>query len=360
LVNPHIRTPYVYQYNLNIQQQLPGGMVLETGYVGYDAHKLTSLVDINPFPLGSNTRIYDPDSTNSLFSNLLEFNNVSVANYNALQVSLTRRYADSKVGSAFYTFAYTWSHELDNASGFRQRNSQVPYYDEHYFWASGDTDVRQVISFSGGWDLPFDRAWTGGPKFLTKGWSLYPILTWRTGFPLDVSAQLVATNTDPGPAGDGAPNLVHADQILPTVATYNPRTQQTFNGNTGNYYFNPAAFTNAPLLALDATAQNNAAALIGQFTEGTLGRNAFRGPGDINLDLALAKHFKLFAKEKLDAELRLDAFNVFNHVNFGNPTNLGCAPSFCSPVTNIDSAQFGQVTTTLGPRVVQIALHLRF
>jgi hypothetical protein len=68
LVDPHLRTPYVYQYNLNIQQQLPGGMVLETGYVGYDAHKLTSLVDINPFPLGSNTRIYDPDSTNSLYT----------------------------------------------------------------------------------------------------------------------------------------------------------------------------------------------------------------------------------------------------------------------------------------------------
>ncbi len=98
-------------------------MVLETGYVGYDAHKLTSLVDINPFPLGSNTRIYDPDSTNSLYSQMLEFKNVGVANYNALQVSLTKRYANSKLGSVFYTFAYTWSHELDNVSGFRQRNS---------------------------------------------------------------------------------------------------------------------------------------------------------------------------------------------------------------------------------------------
>ena len=95
---------------------------------------------------------------------MLEFKNVGVANYNALQVSLTRRYASSKLGSAFYTFAYTWSHELDNVSGFRQRNSQVPYYDEHYFWASGDTDVRQVIAFSGGWDLPFDHLWEQRPE----------------------------------------------------------------------------------------------------------------------------------------------------------------------------------------------------
>jgi hypothetical protein len=346
LVDPHLRTPYVYQYNLNIQQQLPGGMVLETGYVGYDAHKLTSLVDVNPFPLGSNTRLYDPDSTNSIFSQMLEFKNVGVANYNALQVSLIKRYANSKVGNVFYTFAYTWSHELDNVSGFRQRNSQVPYYDENYFWASGDTDVRQVISFSGGWDLPFDRAWQSGPKILTRGWSLYPIVTWRTGFPLDVLAGLQTTPTDPGPAGDGDPNLVRADLVLPNVATYNPRTQQTINGNTGNYFFNPAAFTAAPLVALDGIAQNNAAGLNGMYTEGTLGRNAIRGPGEINMDIALAKHFKF--KDRLDAELRMDAFNVFNHANFANPS------------TNINSETFGQVSTTLGPRVVQIALHIRF
>jgi len=132
---------------------------------------------------------------------------------------------------------------------------------------------------SAGWDLPFDRAWDGGPKLLTKGWSLYPILTWRTGFPLDVLAGLNATNVDPGPAGDGDPNLVRADLVAPNVATYNGRNQQTIAGNTGNYVFNPAAFSAAPLVALDGIAQMNAAALEGMFTEGTLGRNAFRGSG---------------------------------------------------------------------------------
>ena len=346
LVNPHLRTPYVYQYNLNVQRQLPGSMTLEVGYVGYDMHKLTSLVDINPFPLGSNTRIYNTDPSNSVFSNLLEFSNVSTGSYNSLQVNLTKRYADTKIGHVFYTFAYTLSHELDNVSGFRQRNSQVPYYDEQYFHASGDTDVRQVIAFSGGWDLPFDRAWQGGPKALTRGWSLYPIVTWRTGFPLDIGAGLNTTNTDPGPAGDGAPGLVRADLVLPTVATYNPRGQQTINGNSGNFYFNPLAFSNSRLLALDQIAQTDAAGLNGQYTEGTLGRNAIRGPGFVNTDMALSKHFKFH--ERVDAELRLDAFNVFNHVNFGNPN------------TNIFSVNFGQVSTTQGPRVLQVALHLRF
>jgi hypothetical protein len=345
LVDPHLRTPYVFQYNLDLQQQLVSGMVLDVGYVGYSAHKLTSLVDINPFPLGSNTRIYDPDATNSVYGNLDQFQNVANAGYNALQASVTRRFAESKLGSSFFTFAYTWSHEIDNASGFRQRNYSVPYYDHNEFRASGDTDLRNTLTFSGGWDLPFDRL--GGPKILTKGWSLYPLVTWRSGFALDILSGLSTTNTDPGPAGDGEAGSVRADLILPTVATYNPRGQQVIGGNQGNYFFNPLAFSNANLLALDQTAQTNAAALIGQFTYGSLGRNAIRGPGSINADVSIAKHFYLL-REKLDAELRGDAFNVFNHANFGNPN------------TNIESALFGQVSTTNGPRILQVALHFKF
>jgi hypothetical protein len=219
--------------------------------------------------------------------------------------------------------------------------------------------VRQALVFSGGWDLPFDHLWDRGPKLLTKGWSLYPIMTWRTGFPLDVSAQLFATNTDPGPAGDGSPNLVHADLVLPNVANYNPRQQQTINGVTGNYFFNAAAFSADRLVNLDGIAQNDATGLNGMYTEGTLGRNAIRGPGFVNLDLALAKHFKFFDKDRVDAELRMDAFNVFNHTNFGAPST-GALGTTTSPNTNIDSPQFGQVSTTVSPRVVQIALHLRF
>ena len=136
--------------------------------------------------------------------------------------------------------------------------------------------------------------------------------------------------------------------MLPNVATYNPRGQQTINGNTGNFFFNPLAFSNSRLLALDQIASTDAAMLNGMYTEGTLGRNAIRGPGLINMDLALSKHLKFY--EKVDAELRLDAFNVFNHVNFGNPN------------TNIFQRWiFGRVGQPhQGPRVVQIALHFRF
>jgi hypothetical protein len=100
-------------------------------------------------------------------------------------------------------------------------------------------------------------------------------------------------------------------------------------------------------LNLDTLSQSNPAALIGQFTYGTLGRNVLRGPGFINADVSLSKHL-FFIGEKLDLELRGDAFNVFNHANFSSPN------------TNIFSSQFGQVSTTADPRILQVALHARF
>ncbi|MBV9265337.1 MAG: TonB-dependent receptor, partial [Acidobacteriaceae bacterium] len=208
-VDPHLRTPYVWQYNLSLQHELASGLVTELGYVGNSAHKLTLLVDSNPFSPGSNTRIFG-----SNFSYLDTFENVGKSNYNALQASLTKRTTDNRFfGGAFFTVAYTWSHEIDNGSGFRERNSLVPYWDHDAFRASGDFDVRQVFTVSGGWDLPFDKAWSSGPRWLTRGWSLYPIFTWRTGFPLDVLAGLNTHNGDPGPAGDGQAAAVHADLV---------------------------------------------------------------------------------------------------------------------------------------------------
>src|SRR5205814_7141860 len=96
-----------------------------------------------------------------------------------------------------------------------------------------------------GWDLPFEQLWQSGPKLLTRGWSLYPIVTWHTGFPLDVFAGLSTHRTDPGPAGDGQAALVRADLVGNTVTTLNAHNYQTINSVGGNYYFHPANFSNA-------------------------------------------------------------------------------------------------------------------
>jgi outer membrane receptor protein involved in Fe transport len=344
VVDPHLRTPYVYQYNMQLQQQLAPGMVLEVGYLGYDAHGLTGLVDVNPFVLGTNARM------NSNFSYFDEFQNVTKAHYDGMTTTLRKDIGNMHgFGSSFFTLAYTWSHEMDNVSGFRERNSGVPYYNHDLFMSDGDTDVRNTLVFSGGWDLPFDRL--GGPKAILGGWSLYPIFTWRTGFPLDVFSDLQTTDSDPGPSGAGDAGSVRADLVGNSIGILNAKSYQTFTNPTngqaspGNYYFNPANFSTARANTLDAIAQNDASQLP-YYTYGSLPRNAFRGPGAVNLDIALAKKFSI--RENATLELRMDAFNAFNHTNFSNPD------------TTITDATFGQISNTAAPRIVQIAAHLRF
>ncbi|MGA8212802.1 MAG: TonB-dependent receptor [Candidatus Sulfotelmatobacter sp.] len=391
VVDPHLRTPYVYQYNLSLQHNLFADTVLETNYVGSTGHGLTSLRDINPMVLGSTNRLLDGSSGNCgsyldviCFGQLPEFQNVSHANYNALEASLTRQPKSSKLGTAYFTIAYTYGHNLDNASGFAQRNSQVPVYSPNLFYASGDSDVRQRISFSGGWDLPFDRMWAKGPKRLTSGWSIYPIVTWRTGFPIDIPAGLGDTTdpTNPGTSGAGDPYLSHAAVVAP-IRMLDPRRLTTIyptvygtNPNTGacqittgapitaHFIFDPNSFSNIPL-------ENNA------YYQGDnpcfpqldpvdnpadrtygLGRNVLRGPRLTNVDAALAKTTSI--TERVSLEFRVEYFNALNHPEFAQPTG-----TFGNNETNINSAVFGQITTTgsfrgAAPRIGQLAMRITF
>ena len=380
LDDPHLRTPYVYQYNLSLQRNLFADTVLETNYVGSSGRGLTSLRDINPMVLGTTNRALD-SSCLGCFGQLPEFQNVSNANYNALEASLTRQPRSSKLGTAYFTLAYTYGHNLDNASGFAQRNSQVPAYSPDLFYASGDSDVRQRISISGGWDLPFDRMWATGPKRLTRGWSIYPIVTWRTGFPFDIPAGLGNTTdpANPGTSGAGDPILSHAAVVAP-IHMLDPRRLTTIvptiygtnaNGGcqittgapvTGHFIFDPNSFSNIPL-------QNNA------YYGGTnpcfpqldpvdnpadrtygLARNVLRGPHLTNVDAALAKTTAI--TERVSLEFRVEYFNALNHPEFAQPTVIDGA-------TNINGATFGQITTTgsfrgAAPRIGQLAARLTF
>ena len=357
-VDPHIRTPYVYDYSLSLQQQLAHDMVGEVTYVGSSAHKLTALMDTNPMILGTDARLLNsvygltPDNG---FSILDTFSNAVTQSYNALEASLTKRFSNAGgIGNTFFTLAYTWSHSIDNASGFRQRSDIVPYYDQQAFRASSDQDVRQRLAISGGWDLPFDQMWKSGPKMLTSGWSLYPIFSLRTGFVLDVTAGLNSTIDKPGPSGAGDASSVRPNLATATVQTFDPRQTQTINGVTGNYWFDPNAFT-VPDYFNDPTSIPAA----DQRTYGSLPRNAFRGPGRTNLDLAVAKTFAF--GERWHAEFRAEAFNLFNHAEFYNP---GCAPGVngvpqCNQL-NVASGNLGTVGSTYDPRILQLALRIRF
>lgn len=343
-VNPNLRTPYVFQYNLSVQEQLPSNMILEIGYLGYSAHKMTGLVDSNPFRLGGSDRLYGQQN----FSYLSTFQNVGKANYNAMQVHLKRNFSSlGMFGGAFFDVSYTWSHEIDNQSGFRERSSAVPYYNHNQFRASGDTDLRHTINVSGGWDLPFEKMWDHGPKLLTRGWSLYPILSIQSGFPIDVPAGFTTRRSNPGPSGAGDAGLVRADYNGQAIQILDPSAYRTFanpsssSTSGGNYWFDPASFSIDRLLAA-----NNAGVGLSFSPYGTFGRNALRGPGLVNLDFTISKHF--YFTEKANIELRGDAFNMLNHPNFRNPDTIPTSPTF------------GQITNTADPRILQLALHLAF
>jgi hypothetical protein len=163
---------------------------------------------------------------------------------------------------------------------------------------------------------------------LTKGWNLYPIVSWHTGYPLDVNAQLSTFGGDPGPSGAGDASLTNA--LLTGPVTYSNPNKAT-PGTPGNNYFNPAVFTETGL----ATCHCYGAP-----------RAILRGPDTVNTDIAFAK--KTAITERLALELRADFFNVLNHAEFNNPD------------TNITSTTFGQVLSTADPREIQFAARFTF
>ncbi len=349
IVDPHLRTPYTYQYNLSIEHQLSNRLIARAAYVGSSSHGLTTLVDINPFdpatlnspnpqrflnerpgnfpaftnsdPNGVTPPGFNPNVPNGSFGQEQEFKNASNANYNALQLSLTQQTTKVwKLGGMYYTLGYTWAHSIDNASGFRQGSFAVPFFNPQLFRASSDFDVRQYLTFSGGWDLPFNR----GPERLVKGWSLYPILTWRTGFPFTAIGGFNTLDNAPGPTAAGDQGLINANLTAP-IQYLNPK-------NNGLQLFSQASFN-------DNVVQGY----------GTAPRNVLRGPGRTNLDLSLAKVTSLY-RERITLELRVDAFNLFNHTEFQNLDNNA---------QDIGTT-FGQVTSAYDPRILQVAAHLRF
>jgi hypothetical protein len=233
-----------------------------------------------------------------------------------------------------YQISYTHGKSMDNESGFRS-GGQVPAYSFNQFRSVSNFDIPNYFALSGTWELPFYKFLPSGPKRFTRGWMVNPIITYQSGTPLNIGAGLSVSGTKPGPSGEGDANLVRANLVKP-VTFFSPETYQTAaNGKTGNFFFDPTAFSNAGLSAINGLT-NPAAA-----TYGTLGRNAFRGPSLVNANVAVSKQISI--KERTYFEIRGEFFNILNHAEFLNPS------------TTITSGSFGQISSTADPRIIQIA-----
>ncbi len=361
-VNPHLRTPYTYHYNLSLQRDLKHGFTGEVAYVGNTSHKLTGLKDVNPMVLGdpNANRVLNvqpnlqPEFGGYAFSYLDAFYNVGNESYNSLQSSLKKELRDNeRLGSTYFILAYTFAHNIDNSSGFRNLSSNVPVGNPKLLRASSDLDVRHNFSFGGGWDLPFQNLWQSGPKRLTKGWSLYPIFSWRTGFPMDMRYFLARSGGRPGPSGYGDSELVGPNVIAP-VAIYDPRKSVAVD-HSGAWYFNgamheaPDGSTVASAFETDSLEALNSPGYVptpSERTYGSYARNSLRGPGRTNLDMSFAKATNL--TERMHLEIRADFFNAFNHAQFRKPD------------LNPLHSQFGEITDTYDPRIIQLAARIKF
>lgn len=369
VVDPHLRTPYTYQYSLSLERSLGRNMLAQASYVGSSSHGLTALVDANPFLLGTADRVLNLQEGNSScsasdanacsFAVLPEFRNAVNANFNSLQLSLRKQFSDNRwFGRAYFTLAYNYAHNIDDASGFRNRNFAVPSYQPGLMRASADMDLRHYAAFSGGWELPLDRLSEDLPTALTKGWNLFPIITYRSGFPIDVFANLVspADYLATGPSAAGDPGVVRANLVGP-VQLFDPRGMNTFAGNSGNYWFDPTSFSNVVCnLGADPScipsaavfpADSQAIANPSVRTYGSLSRNYLNGPSRFNINLAISKVTPVW-QERMNVEVRADFFNLFNRAQFANPN------------TNINDPNFGKIQFTYDPRIIQLALRVAF
>jgi hypothetical protein len=352
-VDPHMRTPYIYQYNLSLQKQLGGTAVAELGYVGSSSHKLTAQKDFDPVILG------DPHATRRLnaqpglqdypfppYAVDIGTANAINGNYNGLIASLTKRMGDwHGIRRTFFTASYTFSHLLDDGTGIFRNSAQVPYYDHHQFYGHGDNDIRHRFVISGGWEMPCAKAWSSGPLWLTKGWNVYSIVIAQSGLPMDVSSGTFADGVTAGLSGAGDQNLVKPDWSGGEPLALDPRRVRTFTTADGVYTVTGHFIFDPRNLSTTCTVR-----LCTGYTYGSLPRNFFRGPGRLNFDMKLEK-VTSFYEGKLQVTLAGEFFNVFNHTQFQNPSG-GPAPIF--------SPQLGQVVSTFDPRIGQVSLRLSF
>ena len=357
-IDPHTRTPYIYQYNLSLQRQLGKGLSGQLNYVGSSSHKLTTQVDQDPIIQGTTTRLLNTQpglQIPNAFGAILATSGAANASYNGLLASLTKQMGDwHSIGQTFFTLAYTWSHEIDDGNELFRNSSQVPFFNHHQFRASGDADVRNRVVLSGGWELPFAHMWASGPERLTRGWTLYSIITAQSGFPMDVIAGLpgpAGGEFVPGPSGFGDSNLVRPDWAGGPPQQLDPHTVRTIDVGgtpvTGRFIFDPSGLSFPA--CFNSVAPPGTPGGCPQATYGTLSRNFFPGPDRVNVDLSLEK--KIAITEQVQLAFRAEFFNILNHTEWQTP--LSGSATFFSP-------QLGQITSTYDPRIGQLALRLTF
>jgi outer membrane receptor protein involved in Fe transport len=354
-VDPKLRTPYVQNFNLNLQRELFKDGVLEVGYVGSHGTKLFRYRDINQpaNPSVSSARPFDngpfaPSGGTFFYVNHLE--TTANSNYNALQTSFTLR--NRRGWNA--AINYTWSHSIDNASDGQDYVANATQPDNSFRAdlerGNSNFDSRHRFVVTASYSIP---SFAKGHPRLGEGWQLNTVVTVRSGNPFHLTLFDDYNNTGeffprPDIIGD------------PYAGTHAP-----------DRFINLSAFQ-VPC-TLDPAGDGSAASCIpGTWHFGSLGRNALRGPGYRNVDFSIFKDTPI--TEKVKIQLRAEIFNIFNHPNFSNPLLPSFAADMTSSIDPVTGRGTGFLPITVtpdvgignpflgggGPRDIQLAVRLVF
>jgi len=286
----HPKFPYAMEYNLNVERELAQGMTLTAGYFGTRGNHLTREGEQNPFEPALGHR-YDPNLASPVETILTDGQSF----FNSFQVSASKR--DSH--NFFWQASYTFAHSIDDASvDFSVDSVNDPPEAQNIFDRKGsrgrsDFDIRQNFVANAAYGLP-------GSGRLLGGWQVSAVVGVHSGPPFtpvlsfdNADVQSLLTSERPNLVGDPYAG------VCPNAARV----------GTPACWFNPRAFAVPPA---------------GQF--GNAGRNMLRGPVFAQFDPALHKDFAISHERKLT--VGVEAYNLFNHSNFGVPSNTQSALSF--------------------------------
>jgi hypothetical protein len=314
-VNPNIHNEMFHQYNLTAQWEFHPSWLAEVGVVGSRGRNLLVVRNI-----GNSSGGFPGSRQVTTHSTVQTVEYTGKSWYDSLQSKLERRFSK---GMSIIT-TYVWSHSVDNSPGnfctggtgpssCGFSNPLLPELDK----ASSDFDVRHRFSFAGVWDLPFGkgRQYAGnasrGADLLIGGWQVNANINIQSGPPFSVLA-----------------NGQRVD-VVASIAACTTGTAKTFQG----LILCPAR---TPVFASDP----------GGPKFGTLGRNVFRGARQEFVNASLFKN--VHVAERLNAQLRVQVYNLFNHVNGFRPVN------------DLNSGNFGIDTAEQRRRQLEFGFRLIF
>jgi hypothetical protein len=366
------QTPRSFETNLTVQYSLTRTLSVQAAYVFTDSSDLQAGVSANTvtaiLPKGHSTTDSIASGNNEVpFPDFGQgssyYATVGHSNYNGLQTKLEQQFNNGLT----FLLAYTWSKTMSDAGdelnggsvgGYRAPN--VPGLGPKFDWGLADFDIRQVLHFSGGYQLPFGK----NKRFLNQGglanaivggWSGNWILTMQGGQPITLSCPTGTT------AGTNCNDLKVAGQSQKLGKTIRTAVGAPPGTHPEPFWFgNPAAFAQPcedgnPSLPTGCVAQTGTGYLGG-------GPSTTTGPGFHRLDVSAFKAFQL--TNRFSAQFRAEFFNVLNHPNFNAPNFGGNGVIAISGSGNFTNPNFGEIGSTrdapFDPRQIQFALKLYY